>query len=73
MIVVSHTGRCGRLIFVVYLKTVNVLSRAKLFEMTTCVKMCWPIIYILRFNAGIIRLVIQYLIGGRNEVKDIQS
>ena len=73
MIVVSHTGRCGRLIFVVYLKTVNVLSRAKLFEMTMCVKMCWPIIYILRFNAGIIRLVIQYLIDGRNEVKDIQS
>ena len=36
MIVVSHTGSCERFIFVVYLKTVEVLTRTKLFEM--CVK-----------------------------------
>ena len=36
MIVVSHTSSCERFIFVVYLKTVEVLTRTKLFEM--CVK-----------------------------------
>ena len=46
MIVVSHTGSSERLIFVVYLKTVKVLTRTNLFEM--CVKISLFIIYILR-------------------------
>ena len=44
MIVVSHTGSCERFIFVVYLKTVEVLTRTKLFEM--CVEISLFIIYI---------------------------